>query len=63
MASILFKAQLVNTANKSSTQVARILFGVNSIEEKEKEFRLICRSKYPQHQIQEPLSITPALLK
>lgn len=62
MASLLFKAQLIDQAGQSRMQVARILFGVDSPEEKEKKFRLICKSKYPHLRIQEPLSITPAVL-
>lgn len=62
MASLLFKAQLIDQAGKSSIQVARILFGVDSPEEKEKTFRLICKSKYPHLAIQEPISIIPAPL-
>jgi hypothetical protein len=60
MASVLFKAQLIDEAGKARIQVARILFGVDSPQEKEKSFRMICKSKYPYWHIQEPLGITSA---
>ncbi|RZK43280.1 MAG: hypothetical protein EOO61_05030 [Hymenobacter sp.] len=63
MASLLFKAQLIDQTDEPHVQLARILFGVDSPEEKEKTFRLICKSKYPHLRIQEPLSITPAPLE
>lgn len=63
MAALLFKAQLVNQAGIQEAELARILYGVDSPEEKEKTFRAICRSRYPQLRIQEPLSISPAKLE
>lgn len=62
MAALLFKAQLLNQAGVLTAEFARILFGVDSPEEKEKTFRAICKTVYPQLRIQEPLSISPAKL-
>ncbi|WP_461117779.1 hypothetical protein [Spirosoma jeollabukense] len=62
MAALLFNAQLVNQAGVSTAERTRILFGVDSPEEKEKTFRPICNTAYPQLRIQEPLSISPAKL-
>jgi hypothetical protein len=62
MAALLFKAQLVNQTGVHTAEFARILFGVDSPEEKEKTFRTICKTVYPQLSIQEPLIISPAKL-
>lgn len=62
MAALLFKAQLVNQAGVPQAEFARILFGVDSPEDKEKTFRAICKTAYPHLHIQEPVSITPAKL-
>ncbi|GAB4006583.1 hypothetical protein GCM10028808_08750 [Spirosoma migulaei] len=62
MAALLFKAQLVNQAGVPVAEFARILFGVDSPKEKEKTFRAICKTAYPQLHIQEPLSVSPAKL-
>lgn len=58
MAALLFKAQLVNQAGVPTAEFARILFGVDSPDEKEKTFRAICKMAYPQLRIQEPFSIS-----
>jgi hypothetical protein len=63
MAALLFKAQLVDQAGTQQAELARILYGVDSPEEKETTFRAICRTRYPQLRIQEPLSISPAKLE
>ena len=42
MAAILFKAQLVNQHGELVTELARILFGVDSLPEKEVCFRALC---------------------
>lgn len=63
MAALLFKAQLVDQAGTKQAELARILYGVDSPEEKEKTFRAICRNRYPQLRIQEPISIAPATLQ
>ena len=60
MAALLFRAQLVNQAGELEAELARILFGVDSPEEKEKLFRATCETLYPHLRIQEPLSISPA---
>jgi hypothetical protein len=62
MAALLFKAQLVNQAGTPTAEFARILFGVDSPEAKEKTFRAIGKRAFPQLRIQEPLSISPAKL-
>ena len=62
MAALLFKAQLINQAGIPQAEVARILFGVDSPQEKEAIFRALCQKAYPHLQIQEPLSIAPAKL-
>ena len=62
MVALLFKAQLVNQEDVPTAEFARILFGVDSPDEKEKTFRAICKTTYPQLRIQEPLSISPAKL-
>ncbi|GAB2564701.1 hypothetical protein [Spirosoma aerophilum] len=63
MAALLFKAQLIDQAGIQQAELARILYGVDSPEEKEKTFRAICQSRHPQLRIQEPLSISPAKLQ
>ncbi len=63
MAALLFKAQLVNQAGILEAELARILFGVDSPEEKEKTFRLICETTHPHLRIQEPLSVSPSKLQ
>lgn len=60
MAALLFKAQLINQDQEVKAELARILFGVDSIEDKEKAFRAICQTVYPNLRIREPLSISPA---
>ncbi|QJD81609.1 hypothetical protein [Spirosoma rhododendri] len=60
MAALLFKAQLIDPNQEVKAELARILFGVDSLEDKEKTFRAICKSIYPHLSIQEPLSISPA---
>ncbi|RZK27947.1 MAG: hypothetical protein EOO61_22735 [Hymenobacter sp.] len=60
MAALLFKAQLLNQAGVPEAELARILFGVDSPEEKEKTFRTICQTKYPHLHIQEPVSVSPS---
>lgn len=62
MAALLFKAQLVNQTGTPQAELARILFGVDSPDEKEKTFRAICKRLYPHLRIQEPLNISPATL-
>jgi|GEM_PF-5591490 len=63
MAALLFKAKLVNQAGVLEAELAKILFGVDSPEEKEKMFRTTCETTYPHLLIQEPLSISPAKLQ
>ena len=60
MVALLFKAQLVNQAGIQEAELARILYGVDSPEEKEETFRAVCQSRYPHLRIQEPISISPA---
>lgn len=60
MAALLFKAQLINQDQEVTAELARILFGVDSPEEKEKTFRAICETVYPQLSVREPISISPA---
>ena len=60
MAALSFKAQLLNQAGVPEAELARILFGVDSPEEKETTFRTICRTKYLHLTIQEPLIVSPA---
>lgn len=62
MAALLFEAQLVDEKGDPCAQLARILFGVDSIEEKEASFRERCQQKYPHLRIQEPITISPAKL-
>jgi len=59
MAALLFKAQLLNQAGIPEAELAKILFGVDSPEEKERVFRTLCKEKYPHLSIQEPLSVSP----
>lgn len=54
MAALLLKAQLVNQAGVIQAEFARILFGVDSPDNKEKTFRAICKTTYPHLRIQEP---------
>lgn len=60
MAAILFKAHLVDEHNQIQAELARILFGVNSLAEKEQAFRHLCAQKYSHLRITEPLSMAPA---
>ena len=59
MATLLFKAQLVDSQGTPCAEVAKILFGVDSVEQKEALFREICQQKYPHLQLLEPILITP----
>lgn len=63
MAALLFKAQLINQTGEPQAELARILFGVDSPEDKEKTFRAICKTVYPHLRIQEPVTITLAKLQ
>ncbi|RZK29696.1 MAG: hypothetical protein EOO61_20310 [Hymenobacter sp.] len=60
MATLLFKARLVDQSGVVRAEFARILFGVDSPDEKANTFRAICKTLYPDLHIQEPLSIAPA---
>ncbi|AUD06760.1 hypothetical protein [Spirosoma pollinicola] len=60
MVTLLFKAQLVDGQGIVSAEVARILFGVDSVDQKEALFRELCQQKYPHLRIAEPILITPA---
>ncbi|ADB42979.1 hypothetical protein Slin_7036 (plasmid) [Spirosoma linguale DSM 74] len=63
MTALLFEARLVNQTGAVEVQFARVIYGVDSPEEKEKTFRAICRSRYPQLRILEPISVSPATLQ
>ena len=60
MAALLFKAQLLNQAGTVEAELARILYGVDSPEEKEQTFRAVCQRLYPHLLIQEPIHVSPA---
>ena len=63
MAALLFKAQLLDQAGSPEAELARILFGVDSPQEKEKTFRALCQRLYPHLLIQEPIHVSPAKLE
>ena len=62
MAAVLFEARLIDEKGNSSAQLARILFGVDSVEKKEESFRELCQQKHPHLRIQEPITVSPARL-
>ncbi len=62
MAALLFKAQYIGQDQEVKAELARILFGIDSVEDKEKAFRALCQTVYPNLHIREPLSISPANL-
>ncbi|RZK30574.1 MAG: hypothetical protein EOO61_19105 [Hymenobacter sp.] len=57
MTSVLFEARLTNATQGSVISFSCILFGPDSVEQKEKLFRAMCQSKYPYWQIEEPLTV------
>ena len=60
MPAVLFQARLVDKHGHPSAELTKILFGVNSVEEKEHSFRDLCKQKYPQLLIKEPIRMAPA---
>ncbi|GAB3639758.1 hypothetical protein [Spirosoma arcticum] len=62
MAAIVFKAQLVDETGNYPADFVRILFGADSLEEKEKSFREICKQNYPDLTIEEPITIATSKL-
>ena len=57
MSSVLFEARLTNSPLGGVVSFSCVLFGADSVEQKEQLFRAMCQSKYPYWQIHEPLII------
>ena len=62
MAAIVFKARLVDETGNRPADFARVLFGADSLEEKEKSFREICKQNYPNLTIEELITIAKSKL-
>lgn len=59
MMSVLFEARLSNPLTNDIIRFSCILFGADSLPDKEQRFRLMCQSKYPYLQIDEPVGVRP----
>jgi hypothetical protein len=62
MPALLFTAHLLDQEGNAPTELVKILFGVNSVAEKEQSFRELCQQRYPTLRIKEPIRIAPARL-
>jgi hypothetical protein len=62
MNSVLFEARLSDPLTATSTRFSCILFGADSLSQKEQRFRLMCQSKYPYLYIAEPIVVRPMAL-
>lgn len=51
MTSVLFEARLSQHPTTSITHFSCILFGADSLAQKEQRFRLMCQHKYPYHHL------------
>ncbi len=59
MMSVLFEARLSNPLTTSIIRFSCILFGADSLADKEQRFRLMCQCKYPYLRIDESVGVRP----
>ncbi len=59
MTSVLFEARLSQPFTTNITHFSCILFGADSLAQKEQRFRLMCQSKYPYLHVTDPVNVRP----